>query len=414
MSPLSVMVFIAQDGAPLRRAYSQHYLDDATYLQLFFRILVGQVKCASKLSAALEEGLPLVWEDAYDFVNPYGDRRGGIFGSVWTFDLDKDVILLTKEHQYCSAPLELARERLLTLDDFQPLSPPVLEEPTLPGPYWDPNLDLPPRVRSFQGKVLRDFAYAWRHVLRRQMNDTTFRKLAYATIWISGLQFALQERAGFEHVSRGGPYVHIANLPSWEAPKATFIQTGSSWFVLAQDTKKGLEMMQCHMNSLPLGESAGNGHVYVILSHRYVTLCKANGHEVVWTRPEPLFGDIPISDAAIDMILWANNTASTKSQPSAINFLPIEIQDRILYYATTSLVASAKLGCELGLGSPFSWTDRGVKIQVEVSKRHRSEFSPIESHISFDKVLSGLSYKRERGYNIIHVRPPPVPAPRRK
>lgn len=240
-------------------------------------------------------------------------------------------------------------------------------------------------------------------------------KLAYATVWISTMQFTLIERTGFEHISSGGPYVQLVDLPSWKTPEATLVQVGSSWFALAQDIQEGLKMVRRHMNSNPsLKDATTNVVTYAILTLRQVVLCEAQGSELVWTRSEALFDDISASDTAIDMILWATNTTHTEPQPSTINFLPVEIQDRILYYATASLVASAKLGCELGLGSPFSWVDRGVKIRVEEFKRHRFESSPVESHVAFDGVMSGLSYKRERGYQAIHVRRTPVPPLRPK
>jgi hypothetical protein len=72
---------------------------------------------------ALEQGIKLEWEDVYDFVNPFGDRRGRMFNSVWTFDLDKGLIFLTKEDRVYSAPLELGLQRSLTLDDFHALDP---------------------------------------------------------------------------------------------------------------------------------------------------------------------------------------------------------------------------------------------------------------------------------------------------
>ncbi|KAL6407275.1 hypothetical protein AUP68_10104 [Ilyonectria robusta] len=417
MSVLSVLVFIAH-GTFLRRGYSQKPPDDATLLELFSRILVGQEKSPSELCAALEQGINLSWEGVYDFVNPFGDSRGGLFNSVWAFYFNKDVLFLTKQDRFCSTPLELARERLLTLDDFELLSSPTPtppDEQTLPGPYWDPELNHLPQKRAFVGKILRDFAYTWRHVLRRQMNTTAFVKLASATIWISTMQFALIERTGFEHIAIGGPYVQLVDLPSWKTPEATLVQVGSSWFALAQDIEEGVKMVRRHMNSHPsLKGATTNVVTYAILTPRQVVLCKVQGSELVRTRPEALFDDISPSDTAIDMIFWATNTTHTEPQPITINFLPVEIQDRILYYATTSLVASAKLGCELGLGSPFSWADRGVKIGVQEFKRHRFESSPVESQVAFNGVMSGLSYKRERGYQATPFRLTPVLPPRPK
>lgn len=362
-----------------------------------------------KLFAALEQGIQLTWEDVYDFVNPFGDRRGDLFNSVWTFDLDKDILLLMKKDRHCSAPLRLARERLLTFDDFELVSTPkepLLEDRTLPGPYWEPKLDPIPRERSFLGQVLRDFSYTWRHIIRRQMNTTTFMKLAYAIIWISTMEFTLLERIGFEHISDGGPYVRLLDLPCWETPEATLVPagSGSSWFVLSQDIWRGLEMVRNHTKSQsPLACSTTDEVIYTILTLRRVVLCRALGEGLVWTQSEKLFDGSPASDTAIDMILWAARASKTEPQQTTINRLPIEIQDRILYHATSSFVASAKLGCELGLGSPFCWVDKGVKIGIAEFKRHRFESSPVESQVILNGFRSGLSYKRESGYEMTHL-----------
>lgn len=165
-----------------------------------------------------------IWEEVYDFVNPFGDRRGDIFSGVWTFDLDKDMLFLTKQDQFYSTPLGLARQRLLTLEDFELLpSPPSIfpEGQALLGPYWEPKIKPRPRGRLFLGRVLCDFAHTWRHIFRRQMNTTTFLKLAYAITSISNLDFTISERTGFEHISGGGPYVQVVDLPSWETPELT-------------------------------------------------------------------------------------------------------------------------------------------------------------------------------------------------
>ena len=356
----------------------------------------------------MEQGIRLAWEDVYDFVNPFGDHRGGSFQSVWIFDLEKDAIFLTKSDRYCSAPLGLARERSLALDDFELVDSPQQTLPRvqiLPGPYWKPQLDLIPRQRSFLSRVLQDFSYTWRHVIRRQMNTVTFTKLAYAIIWISRMDFHLLDCMGFDHISDGEPYVRLVDLPSWETPKVTLIPAGSNWFVLAQHVQNGLNMVRHHMKAQRLpGHPTTNVVVYAILTLRHVVLCKSFGDELLWTKPEKLFDGTPASDTAIDMILWAASTSTTEPQRTMIHHLPIEIQDSILYHhSTASLVASAKLGCELGLGSTFSWLGRGAKIEIVEFKRHRSENSPVESQVIFNGSRSGLSYKRECGYENTHV-----------
>ncbi|KAH7309017.1 hypothetical protein B0I35DRAFT_90330 [Stachybotrys elegans] len=403
MSFLSVLLYIVQ-GTALRRALVRTSPpSDAIYLALFSRLLVGQEKCPSKLSAALEQGINAAWEDVYDFVNPFGDRRGDSFNSVWTFDLHKDLIFLTKKDRHCSAPLGLARERLLTQDDFELVSPheqKPQDNQTLPGPYWEPAFDPMPRETSFLGRVLHDFAYTWRHVIRREMNTIPFMKLAYAIIWISRIEFTLLERVGFEHIAEGGPYARVTDLPGWDTPEAMLVPTGSSWFVLSQDISEGLEMVRRHATGQSLRNNpTTKGITYAILTLRRVVLCKVFGDELVWTKPEKLFHDNSAPSTGIDLVL---STSRIENRPISINRLPVEIQDGILRHATVSLVAAAKLGCELGLGSPFSWVDRGVAISIIEVKRHRGESSPVESQLILNGVKSGLSYKRERGYQVTH------------
>src|SRR5690606_18889286 len=117
----------------------------------------------------------------------------------------------------------------------------------------------------------RDFSYTWRHVIRRQMNTTTFMKLAYAIIWISKMEFTLLERIGFEHISVGGPYVRVVDLPCWETPDATLVQagSGSSWFVLSQDIRGPFEKVRNHRKSQSLlTRPTTDDAVYVILTLR--------------------------------------------------------------------------------------------------------------------------------------------------
>jgi hypothetical protein len=228
------------------------------------------------------------------------------------------------------------------------------------------------------------------------MNSTTFMKLAYATVWISSMQFDIYERIGFEHLGgQGGAYVWVADLPNWDSPKASFFQVGTTWFVFVQDIQEGIEMARDHACSLPhFIENEASPATYAILSLRQITLCKMIHGKPVRARPEMLFGESP-SDTAIDMMIWASGTSTTEPVPSRIHSLPTEIQDNILYYAATSSVSAGRLGCILGLGSPFPWTESGLKINIQERKRNRTEESPVESYIMFNGMMSGLSYRRE-------------------
>lgn len=172
------------------------------------------------------------------------------------------------------------------------------------------------------------------------------------------------------------------------------VPIGSSWFVLSQDVSEGLEMVRRHAT----GQSSrsnptSKGTTYAIMTLRRVVLCKVFRDELVWTKPEKLFHDSSASSTGIDFIL---SISRTENRRIAINRLPLEIQDRILRHATASLVAA---------GSPFSWVDRSVAIGIVEVKRHRTESSPVESQLMLNGVKSGLSYKRESGYRVTHLKP---------
>lgn len=372
--------------------------DDVAFLDLFSRILIGCGNCpgplnqlltlafsnsiADEISRALEKGIELEWEDVYDLVNPFGDTRGRAFNSVWTFDLDNDVLFLTKHDQLCSEPLRLARERILTLDEFERLksqTETITEEGLVPRLYRDLQPKVDDRKRAFLGRILRDFGHTWRHVLRAEMNNVTFTKLAYAVIWILNLDFTIVERTGFEHVGgRGGPYVGVADLPQWDTPDETIVRVGTCWIVLARDIPKGKKMIRGHVETRATMTGTAT---YAILTLRQIACCKVYDGELVYTRPEPLFNDTPPSDSAIGLLLWASDLHQAEPKPCRLNHLPIEIQDRILRLSTASSVTAAKLGIELALGSPFSWAEQGRKIKLEEVLRHRTKASPVESQL---------------------------------
>ncbi|KAF5548823.1 hypothetical protein FMEXI_4493, partial [Fusarium mexicanum] len=355
----------------LRRCLSKKLdAEDVAFLELFSRILIGCANCP-------EKDIHLEWEDVDDFVNPFGDTRGRAFNSTWTFDLNKDVLFLTKDDLLCSAPLSLARDRLLTLDDFEMLKSPtetIAEEEHGSIQYWDLQPKIDPRRKAFLGRILRDFGHTWRHLLRREWN-------VQDSIHVAG---------------RGGPYVGVADLPRWDIPDKTVVRVGTCWIVLARDIPKGIEMIREHMETL--GAITGlttSTATYAILTLKQIICCKVHDGELALTQGEPLFSGTPPSEAAISLIIWASDLHPAEPKACRLNYLPIEIQYRILRQATTSSVAAAKLGIELASGPPFSWTEGSRKIRLQEVLRHRTEASPIESQIFLNGVMSGLSYKCE-------------------
>lgn len=67
------------------------------------------------------------------------------------------------------------------------------------------------------------------------------------------------------------------------------------------------------------------------------------------------------SELAINMMIWAMDTAGTEPLLTLLHRLPVEIQDVILHHATASYMESAELGCELGLGLPFGWREETMQ-----------------------------------------------------
>ncbi|KAF5591611.1 uncharacterized protein FSUBG_10424 [Fusarium subglutinans] len=418
MSVLFVLIYILKGNA-LRRCLSKKLnAEDVAFLELFSRILIGRDNCPDEISSALEKDIQLEWEDVDVFVNPFDDTRGRAFNSVWTFDLDKDVLFLTKDDRLCSAPLSLTRDRLLILDDFERVKSPnasISEGLPVPGRYWDLQPKCNPRKKAFLGRILRDFGHTWRHILRREANNVIFMKLAYAVIWILNLDFTIVERAGFDHVAgRGGPYVGVVDLPRWDAPDETIVRVGTCWFVLAQDIPKGIQMIREHMETpAAMIDTTTTFATYAILTLKQIVCCKVHDGELALTQREPLFSDFAPSDSAINLILWASDLHQAEPKACRLNYLPVEIQYRILRQATASSVIAAKWGIELALGPPFSWTEGSRKIRLEEVLRHRTKASPVESQIFLNGVMSGLSYKCEASRVGFKVDMSSLPAPTR-
>jgi hypothetical protein len=322
-----------------------------------------------------------------------------MYDSVWTFDLDQDKLIQTRPSGSFSAPLSLARERRLTVQDFSPLtqpSPPAPSACNFKAPYWEPQVRDLYRERPFLGRVLQDFAYTWRHLFRRQQNQPTFLRLAAAIVWISSLNFVVTERTGFDH-SPGGPYAWASDLPQWPCPTSNFVKVADTWFALFQDANEGLHEIRRHHHHHQFPPQEGSrdcNMVYALLSLRHIILVRVKPNSVLeFTRPEALFnGEDPPSSRAIDLLLWA---AKTPQQLSSLHRLPIELQDRILWSTSFSTVAAAKMGCDTGLGSPFSWHDGNRILELESCKRKRFETSPVESLIHFGPWMSAVSYKPE-------------------
>lgn len=282
------------------------------------------------------------------------------------------------------------------MEDFSPLTlpfPSTTSSCNFLAPYWELRVSDMSREKSFIGRILQDFAHTWRHLLQRQQNQSTFLRLAAAIVWISSLDFTVVERTGFDH-SPGGPYAWVIDLPQWPCPRSNFIEVRGSWFVLTEDPQEGLESIRRHFSQHTSDRAASEDKeiVYALLSLRQIILVRGKrAGKLEWTKPETIFDDKrALSDRSIDLLLWMTKL---QTQPTSLGLIPVELQDRILYDASCSAVAAAKLGCELGLGSSFGWHDAGRQIYLENCKRKRTEYSPVESQIYLGQWMSAVSYK---------------------
>jgi len=266
-------------------------------------------------------------------------------------------------------------------------------------PYWKPQVKVDNRLRAFTHHLLRDFHHQWRHILRNCYNSTTLRVLARAIIRLSILDLEVRQNTG--GYGPRGVHVWITHLPAWVLYKTDTIRVGNVYVVFCQAIQEGLSMAQRHVSSQELsttesprttdfGEAQAH---YMILSVKHIMLCYAiSPNSLKYTAPEPFFGGIgPPSDLALDNLIWATASARPRIL-TPLQSLPIEIQDSILNYVSVGSVEAAKVGCLLGLGSPFLWKDGALEVVLEERYLIRPTGSSVESEVWFGEHKSGIVY----------------------
>ncbi|KAF2785936.1 hypothetical protein K505DRAFT_380591 [Melanomma pulvis-pyrius CBS 109.77] len=380
--------------------------DDEVQLQLFSKILLNLEKDAT--FDALHAGLPFKWTETepYDTVNPFGDFRQIDFKALWTFDLPNDILLYINRHHRAHIPLGVLRSSPVTLGDMESLGPPVppLLHPTLDSamPCWKPQIQVDERNSVFIYRILRDFDYQWRHILRNNYNTITLRVLARAIIRLSTLDFEIREETGSRH-GVGGEWVYITELPAWEPFRTDIVPLGDVHVIVCHSIQDGLSKAKKHIasqQSIAAVKTTDYTHKrldYIILSVKHIVLCRAIGpYELEHTAPQPLFNgnpDVePPSKLALDYLLWAITPAVSLVNTPLLS-LPVEVQDIILGYASVGPVAAAKTGCLLSLGTPFLWKDGPLEIRLEDVRMDRHQWSPVESQLWFPESKVGITYR---------------------
>ncbi|KAH7389436.1 hypothetical protein DE146DRAFT_747597 [Phaeosphaeria sp. MPI-PUGE-AT-0046c] len=396
-APLSASEEVSAHDRPIRIFFGSRTTDegDEEHLKQFSDILLDLEK--EETFDVLHKRLPFEWDDK---------EKCDTYHALWTFDTLNDVLRYTSANRCSQIPLGLLRERAVSQANMEPLGGPLpvplehaLHSET---PYWRPHARVDGRMRAFAHRLLRDFHHQWRHILRNNYNSVTLRVLSRAIIRLSTLDFEVHENTG-GHGLRG-VHVWITQLPSWEPFEADIVRVGTVWVVLCQDIQNGLSIAQHHVALREIGatenpstKTSGEAHAqYMILSVKHIMLCHAANRDTLkHTAPEPLFnGDFgtgPPSDLALDYLTWA--TASARpSILTIIQALPVEAQDMILNYSSVGTVLAAKLGCMLGLGSPFSWKDGPLKVTLEERYVIRPSGSSVESQVWFGEQKSGIFY----------------------
>ena len=177
--------------------------------------------------------------------------------------------------------------------------------------------------------------------------------------------------------------------------------------VLDQDLENALALTKQHMREAL--ESVGTGskksedrpNIYLLLSVRHVMLCRVDRYgDLSYCAPMPFLNGVDTpNSAATTLILQALTFAFPPAPHTKIHDLPIEIQDRILEGVSEGPIEAARLGCVLGLGSPFTWmrskdlSRRQGPIERHMCFTSRHDASPVESGIYFGKTFSGVAYK---------------------
>ncbi|KAF2493951.1 hypothetical protein BU16DRAFT_60318 [Lophium mytilinum] len=379
----------------VRKAYESN----EEQLQRFSNILLDLGKDAT--FDALYNTCPFRWSDGdmYDTIVPFGDEREAQYQSLWTFDIQNDVLRYTNRDGCSQIPLALLRERAVSLSDMKPLEGP-LPLPFKPafdpeGPYWEPQIKVGNRLRAFTHHLLHDFHHQWRHIHRRRYNSITLRALARAIIRLSTLDFEVRQNTGEGRVPLG-LHVRITELPAWEPFENDIVRVGSIYVVLCQHIQEGLSMARRHLSSRDCSKKTASGEAqaqYMVLSVKSIMLCHVTiQHSLECTVPEPLFNGIePPSGLALDYLIWA--TASARPWIfTPLQSLPIEIQNIILDYEVIGTLEAAKVGCLLGLGSPFLWKDGPLEVTLEERHLPLPSGSTVESQLWFGEHKSGIVY----------------------
>lgn len=189
--------------------------------------IAAHVYCAGDLHLVantfnlLYECFMVHWRQQDDVVYPFHGHRRALVCTVWTFDLDQDILRMEKCGYTCQVNLERVRHSSITVEDLEPHKDELPSIPpfALPPPYYTLircglDLALLSRRRAVIPKLLNDFVHQWKHVLQGPYNHATFRRLVHGVIRIMALRFDVVTPHHLRH-SRRRHLVRVEDLPNW-------------------------------------------------------------------------------------------------------------------------------------------------------------------------------------------------------
>lgn len=341
-------------------------------------------------------------------MHPFGDERQR-FISICTIDFDQDLIAFSDESGHIQLPLARLREpdseppQRSEFRSFEIASPPTLDLLAFSPPYQKLTTFIPQRRLAFASRILTDFAHQWRHILRSSYADSTFRRLAKAVISIATNSFHTQELSTRMQVDYYDRRPQVLKLPTWAPYESQSFTVGRTKVILNQDLRTALEIVKKKVEEIgkPLNTSnCTEQRTYLLLSMRHILVCHVDAAgNFSHTAPKAFMDGItPPSISAIELFLQVL-LPSRLPPHTPVHNLPLEIQDRILYHVSAGPIEAARLGCILGIGSPFTWRRavdwprHGGPIEMKSNPTHRNEYSPVESRIYFEGVFSEICYQ---------------------
>jgi hypothetical protein len=338
-------------------------------------------------------------------VNPFhanrcaDDRRHFLVQTVWTFDIDCNILRIDRDGYHTQVPLATARRKLITMDDFEPCQPFVRPDTMsfLIGSHQYSrlvrgglNYSRMRRRRSLVSALLNDFALQWRHILTSPYNNSTFRRLAIGIIRLITLDFTTREINYPRKGSRS--LVRISDILRWQIWYENIVCVVSVSIVMCQHLAHASSLIRSDYFQLKREFTEGTAppSIYLILSLQEICLCRISHDNKQYTQPLGLLNNtLQFSSCAIELLPQA-----TQQTPQPFLYcLPIEIHDMVLNYVSVGPTERAKIGCTPNIGTIFDWKEIGRDIMRKIDYTDRRDGTPVESHIWFGTWHSGLMYK---------------------